>query len=80
MRITASSALASGLATLAAAPAFAADEQHLSYLVTEAKFNQSIPDIALGLRNTAAVKTVAAHKLVLTGDEPKIEVDRKSVV
>jgi hypothetical protein len=74
MRINASTALATGLAALAAGPAVAADEEHLSTLVTYMRLTETTPGVSLGLRNLAAIKTVAARKLTVTGDEPTIEV------
>ena len=61
-------------AAACASAAQAADEKRLHHLVADARFNQSLPGINLGLRNMSAVKTVADRKLTVTGNEPQFTV------
>jgi hypothetical protein len=53
-----------------ATPGSAADEKRLHYLVSDARFSESLPGINLGLRNQSTIKTVAERKLTVTGNEP----------
>lgn len=62
------------LAAVHLSPAQAADEKRLHFLVTEARFDEALPGIHLGLENKAATKTVAERKLTVTGSEPQFTV------
>lgn len=59
---------------LGAGAAQAADTKNLHHLVADVRFSANLPGINLGLRNQSAIKTVAARKLTVTGDDPEFVV------
>lgn len=57
-----------------ASPALAADQTSFGHPLDEVKITQNIPSINLSLANTAAVKTVDARRLVVSGPDPQFTV------
>jgi hypothetical protein len=62
------------LATVAGSSAAQADEIHLGMTVGNIAITKNIPSANLGLFNQSAIKTVAAHDLRVTGNNPTFTV------
>jgi hypothetical protein len=55
--------------------AVAADQSSFGYPLDDVKITQNIPSINLSLSNRAAIKTVDARRLIVTGAEPQFTVN-----
>lgn len=74
MRKSGNLALAGACVAVAATPALAADQSSFGHPLDEIRITQSLPSINLSLENRAAIKTVDARRLTVTGPEPQFTV------
>jgi hypothetical protein len=70
-------ALAAGCLTVIAPSALAADQSSFAYPLADIEITQSLPSINLGLKNQAAITTVDARRITVTGPEPEFTVRGK---